>query len=143
MPITGVGGWWLAASHAATLCRTIRASYAQTRGGATALSEFEAMVLMAVGYFQPITRGELSKIFGKEVSRDTIGSLRGAGLIGSGPRSPTPGAPNTYVTTKYFLSTFDMETLRDPKHRSVGGRGIAQQTRHTKRKCGISSRRNR
>ncbi len=66
-----------------------------------------------MGYFQPITRGELSKIFGKEVSRDTIGSLRGAGFIGSGARSPTPGAPYTFVTTQHFLSAFDMETLRD------------------------------
>jgi chromosome segregation and condensation protein ScpB len=91
----------------------IRASSAPTRGGAAALSEFESMVLMAVGYFQPVTRGELSKIFGREVSRDTIGNLRGAGFIGSGPRSPTPGAPYTYVTTKHFLSAFSMETLRD------------------------------
>jgi segregation and condensation protein B len=91
----------------------IRASSAPTRGGAAALSEFEAMVLMAVGYFQPITRSELSKIFGREVSRDTIGNLRGAGFIGSGPRSPTPGAPYTYVTTAHFLSAFGMETLRD------------------------------
>lgn len=92
---------------------TIRVSSASTRGGAAALSEFEAMVLMAVGYFQPVTRGELSKIFGKEVSRDTIGNLRGAGFIGSGPRSPTPGAPYTYVTTRHFLSAFGMETLRE------------------------------
>lgn len=92
---------------------TIRASAAPTRGGAAALSEFEAMVLMAVGYFQPVTRSELSKIFGREVSRDTIGNLRGAGFIGSGPRSPTPGAPYTYVTTPHFLSAFGMETLRD------------------------------
>lgn len=68
---------------------------------------------MAVGYFQPVTRGELSKIFGKEVSRDTIGNLRGAGFIGSGPRSPAPGAPYSYVTTPLFLSAFGMETLRD------------------------------
>ncbi|TBF86445.1 SMC-Scp complex subunit ScpB [Rhizobium leguminosarum] len=91
----------------------IRASSASTRGGAAPLSEFEAMVLMAVGYFQPVTRGELSKIFGKEVSRDTIGALRSAGFLASGPRSPTPGAPYTYVTTKHFLSSFGMETLRD------------------------------
>jgi segregation and condensation protein B len=65
------------------------------------------------GIFQPVTRGELSKIFGKEVSRDIIGSLRGAGFIGSGPRSPTPGAPYSYVTTPHFLSAFGMQTLRD------------------------------
>ncbi|MGV0875948.1 SMC-Scp complex subunit ScpB [Martelella sp. FLE1502] len=91
----------------------IRASAAPTRGEMAALSEFESMVLMAIGYFQPITRTELSKIFGKEVSRDTIASLRNAALIASGPRSPTPGAPYTYVTTKHFLSVFGMETLRD------------------------------
>ena len=71
------------------------------------------MVLMAVGYFQPVTRGELSKIFGKEVSRDVIGNLRSGGYVGSGPRSPTPGAPYTYVTTPHFLSAFGMDTLRD------------------------------
>jgi hypothetical protein len=65
------------------------------------------------GYFQPITRSDLSKMFGKEVSRDTIASLRDAGFIASGPRSPTPGAPYTYVTTKHFLSAFSLETLRD------------------------------
>lgn len=92
---------------------TIRVSSAPTRGGAAELSEFEATVLMAVGYFQPITRGELSKIFGKEISRDTVGNLRGAGFVGSGPRSPMPGAPYTYVTTPHFLSAFGMETLRD------------------------------
>ena len=74
---------------------------------------YEAMVLMAVGYFQPITRAELAEIFGKEVSRDTIAGLRDAGLIVSGPRSPTPGAPYTYVTTPRFLSVFGFETLRD------------------------------
>ncbi|PWI49896.1 segregation and condensation protein B [Rhizobium phaseoli] len=109
--VSVAGGW----QHRTRprFAETIRASSAPTRGGAAALSEFEAMVLTAVGYFQPITRGELSKIFGKEVSRDTIGNLRGAGFIGSGPRSPTSGAPYTYVTTPHFLSAFGMATLRD------------------------------
>jgi segregation and condensation protein B len=71
------------------------------------------MVLMAIAYFQPITRGDLSKIFGKDVSRETVGALRGAGYLASGPRSPAPGAPYTYVTTKQFLSVFGMQTLRD------------------------------
>ena len=91
----------------------IRASQASTRSAAPALSDFEAMVLMAVAYFQPITRGDLSKIFGKEVSRDTIGHLRKLGFIAAGPRSPQPGAPYTYVTTPGFLVQFGLETLRD------------------------------
>ncbi len=109
--VSVAGGW----QHRTRprFAETIRSSSAPTRGGAAALSEFEAMVLMAVGYFQPVTRGELSKIFGKEVSRDVIGNLRSGGYVGSGPRSPTPGAPYTYVTTPHFLSAFGMDTLRD------------------------------
>jgi segregation and condensation protein B len=77
------------------------------------LSQAEALVLMCVAYFQPITRGELSIFFGKEVSRDLIGNLRSQDFIASGPRSPQPGAPYTYVTTKTFLSHFGLDTLRD------------------------------
>ena len=73
--VSVAGGW----EHRTgpRFAETIRASSAPTRGCAGALSEFEAIVLMAVGYFQPVTRGELSRIFGKEVSRDMIGNLRG------------------------------------------------------------------
>jgi hypothetical protein len=40
------------------------------------LPRTENLVPTAIGYFQPITRGELSQLFGKEVSRDIIGQLR-------------------------------------------------------------------
>lgn len=46
------------------------------------------------------------------MSRDLIGVLRAQDLIASGPRSPQPGAPYTYVTTKNFLSQFGLDTLR-------------------------------
>jgi len=110
--IVSVAGGWQHRTRPA-YASAIRASQASTGGGAPALSDFEAMVLMAIAYFQPITRGDLSKIFGKEVSRDTIASLRNANFLASGPRSPTLGAPYTYVTTKHFLSAFGMDTLRD------------------------------
>lgn len=74
------------------------------------LSQSEALVLMCIAYFQPITRGELSSFFGKEVSRDLIGVLRSQDLIASGPRSPQLGAPYTYVTTKSFLSHFGFDS---------------------------------
>ncbi|PHR21978.1 MAG: segregation and condensation protein B [Hoeflea sp.] len=110
--LVSVAGGWQHRSRPA-YADAIRASQASTRGAAAALSEFEAMVLMAIACSQPITRSDVSKILGREVSRDTIGSLRSAGFIGSGPRSPTPGAPYSYVTTKHFLSAFGMQTLRD------------------------------
>lgn len=77
------------------------------------LAQSEVLLLMCIAYFQPITRAELSAIFGKEISRDLIGHLRGEKLIASGPRSPTPGAPYTYVTTKEFLLEFGLDTLRE------------------------------
>ncbi|RAZ92378.1 segregation and condensation protein B [Mesorhizobium hawassense] len=91
----------------------INAAFGTPAGqGAKELSQSEALVLMCIAYFQPITRGELSSFFGKEVSRDLIGVLRAQDLIASGPRSPQPGAPYTYVTTKNFLSQFGLDTLR-------------------------------
>lgn len=91
----------------------IRAALGTNEQAPKSLSQSEVLVLMCIAYFQPITRAELSSFFGKEVSRDLIGHLRGAGLIASGPRSPTPGAPYTYVTTKEFLLEFGLDTLRD------------------------------
>ncbi|PBB90300.1 segregation and condensation protein B [Mesorhizobium sp. WSM3864] len=91
----------------------IHAAFGAPAGqGTKELSQSEALVLMCIAYFQPITRGELSSFFGKEVSRDLIGVLRAQELIASGPRSPRPGAPYTYVTTKTFLSQFGLDTLR-------------------------------
>ncbi|MBR0866694.1 SMC-Scp complex subunit ScpB, partial [Bradyrhizobium diazoefficiens] len=77
------------------------------------LSQQESLILLCIAYYQPITRGELSQFFGREISRDLIGYLRGLGFIASGPRAPQPGAPYTYVTTKSFLSHFGFDTLRD------------------------------
>jgi chromosome segregation and condensation protein ScpB len=77
------------------------------------LSQHEGLILMCIAYYQPITRGELGQFLGKEVSRDLIGHLRSLGFIDSGPRSPQPGAPYTYVTTKGFLTHFGVDTLRD------------------------------
>ncbi|OYX15546.1 MAG: segregation and condensation protein B [Rhizobiales bacterium 32-66-8] len=94
------------------------------------LSKSEQLVLLAIAYFQPITRGELGKFFGKEISRDTIGHLRGLGFIAAGPRSPVPGAPYTYVTTKEFLSHFGFDTLRDlPDMAALEGAGLLSKER--------------
>jgi segregation and condensation protein B len=46
-------------------------------------------------------------------SRDVIAALRGAELIATGPRSPQPGVPHTYVTTPAFLGLWGLASLRD------------------------------
>lgn len=110
--VVAVAGGWQHRSRSA-YASAIRASQAATRSATASLSENEAAVLAAIAYLQPVTRSALSTMFGKEISRDTIAGLRDAGYLGAGPRSPTPGAPYTYVTTKHFLSVFGLETLRD------------------------------
>lgn len=108
--VSVAGGWQL---------RT-RPSYAAAIEASAALPErrldftpTELMVLVSIAYHQPLTRAGVAEILGREVSRDVIGALRDKAMITAGPRSPTPGAPFTYVTTKGFLSHFGLDTLRD------------------------------
>jgi chromosome segregation and condensation protein ScpB len=113
--LVSVAGGWKHLTRPA-YADAIRSAFGTVVGGsgrAKDLTQSEVLVLMCIGYFQPITRAELSSFFGKEISRDLIGHLRGGGMIASGPRSPTPGAPYTYVTTKEFLLEFGLDTLRD------------------------------
>jgi chromosome segregation and condensation protein ScpB len=77
------------------------------------LTALEKLVLTAVVYFQPITRSGLGDILGRNISRDVIAALRGANLIATGPRSPQPGAPHTYVTTPAFLTLWGLASLRE------------------------------
>ena len=80
---------------------------------ASPLSERELAVLAAIAYHQPITRAGLGGVFGAAVSRDLLARLRAEGLIAHGPRSPTPGAPRSWVTTEAFLDRFGLESLQD------------------------------
>ncbi|UVC17982.1 SMC-Scp complex subunit ScpB [Mesorhizobium onobrychidis] len=112
--VAAAGGWkHLTRPAYADAIRSAFGTAVGDSGLAVDLTQSDVLVLMCIAYFQPITRAELSSFFGKEISRDLIGHLRGAKLIASGPRSPTPGAPYTYVTTKEFLLEFGLDTLRD------------------------------
>jgi segregation and condensation protein B len=94
-----------------------------------AFTEMEMGVLCAIAYHQPIDRAGLKDIFGKEVSRDLLARLRHKDLIASGPRSPRPGAPHTFVTTETFLTTFDLQTLRDLPELDLATDGANEQAR--------------
>jgi len=96
------------------------------------LSSAERLVVTAIAYLQPVTRKELSRLFGKEVSRDVIARLKRLDFIGAGPRSPEPGAPLTYVTTSKFLSVFGFASLRDlPDIEALEEAGLLQPTAET------------
>lgn len=108
---TVAGGWQMRTRP--VFAPTIRAAQVPVRFTGPKLSEFEMMVLVTIAYQQPVTRKTLSTLFGREISRDLIATLREAGLIASGPRSPSPGAPVTLVTTAQFLSLFGLNSLQD------------------------------
>lgn len=90
----------------------LKAAFGGTVAGAD-ITEGEMLVLASIAYHQPVTRAALSDMLGREVSRDIVGHLRRLDMIASGPRSPQPGAPYTYVTTKKFLEQFGLDTLRE------------------------------
>jgi segregation and condensation protein B len=99
------------------------------RGGddVAELTRTETFALTAIAYLQPVTRGEISKLAGREISRDVIGALKRLGLIDGAIRAPQPGAPFAYVTTRTFLEAFGFASLRDlPDLERLEGEGLMQ-----------------
>jgi segregation and condensation protein B len=81
--------------------------------GLPELTPTELLAVTAIAYLQPTTRADVSRLVGREISRDVIGSLKRLELIDAGLRAPEPGAPYAYVTTKKFLEVFGLASLRD------------------------------
>jgi segregation and condensation protein B len=93
----------------------------------TEFTRAETFALTAIAYLQPVTRGEISKLAGRAISRDIIASLKRHGLIDGAIRAPHPGAPFAYVTTKTFLETFGFASLRDlPDLERLKAEGLMQ-----------------
>jgi segregation and condensation protein B len=83
------------------------------RNDVAELTRTETFALTAIACLQPVTRGEISKLAGREISRDVIAALKRHGLIDGAIRAPQPGAPFAYVTTRRFLDLFGFGSLRD------------------------------
>lgn len=123
--IARIAGGWQFRTRAgfADAIRAVRGEAGDTRP----MSPTEGLVLTAIAYLQPVTRGEISRLMGREVSRDIIGRLHREGFIARGPRSPELGAPYTYVTTPAFLKHFGLDTLRDlPDMEALEDAGLLQ-----------------
>lgn len=119
------GGWQFRTRprHAAAL----RALDGVNHVGAPEFTKLEMIALSAIAYLQPVTRAELSRLCGREISRDVIGRLKSCGVIDAGPRAPAPGAPIAWVTTKRFLETFALDSLRDlPDLEALEAGGLAR-----------------
>ena len=91
------------------------------------LTKTETFALTAIAYLQPVTRGEISRLAGREISRDVIAALKRHGLIDGAIRAPQPGAPFAYVTTRKFLEAFGFASLRDlPDLERLKAEGLLQ-----------------
>ena len=106
----------------------IRAAHPGLGGDDVAeLTRTETFALTAIAYLQPVTRGEISRLAGREISRDVIASLKRHGLIDGAIRAPQPGAPFAYVTTRTFLGAFGFASLRDlPDLERLKAEGLLQ-----------------
>ena len=106
----------------------IRAAHPGRAGDAVGeLTKTDTFALTAIAYLQPVTRGEISRLAGREISRDVIASLKRRGLIDGAIRAPQPGAPLAYVTTRKFLEAFGFASLRDlPDLERLKAEGLLQ-----------------
>jgi segregation and condensation protein B len=120
------GGWQLRTK--ARYAGAIRAlGNGASDAGRPELTPTELLTVTTIAYLQPATRGELSRLVGKEVSRDIIGRLKSLDLIAAGPRAPEAGAPYAYVTTRKFLEVFGLASLRElPDIESLEDAGLLQ-----------------
>ena len=120
------GGWQLRTK--ARYADAIRALNNGARdAGPPELTPTELLAVTTIAYLQPATRAELSRLVGKEVSRDVIGCLKSLDLIAAGPRAPEAAAPYAYVTTRKFLEVFGLASLRElPDIESLEDAGLLQ-----------------
>jgi chromosome segregation and condensation protein ScpB len=107
------GGWQLRTKP--RFAGAIRAAHDDglRDAGAPELTPTELLAVTAIAYLQPATRADVSRLVGREISRDVIGALKLRGLIDVSLRAPAPGAPFAYVTTKKFLEVFGWAHLRE------------------------------
>ena len=105
----------------------IRTAHPGLGGDIAELTRTETFALTAIAYLQPVTRGEISRLAGREISRDVIAALKRHGLIDGAIRAPQPGAPFAYVTTRTFLEAFGLASLRDlPDLERLKAEGLLQ-----------------
>ena len=66
-----------------------------------------------IAYYQPVTRAEIEKVRGRNLSKGTLDRLLERGWIDLKGRRKTPGQPLTWGTTDQFLEHFNLSNLKD------------------------------
>ena len=77
------------------------------------LSKAGMETLTIIAYYQPVTRGEIEKVRGRNLSKGTLDGLLERGWIELKGRRKTPGQPLTWGTTDQFLEHFNLSNLKE------------------------------
>ena len=87
----------------------------------------ETFALTAIAYLQPVTRGEISKLAGREISRDVIAALKRHGLIDGAIRAPQPGRAVRLCDDEEIPGGVRFASLRDlPDLERLKAEGLLQ-----------------
>ena len=94
--------------------------------GAPELTPTELLAVTAIAYLQPATRAELSRLAGKEISRDVIGRLKRLDLIDGGlARARTRRALRLCHDEEIPGGVWARDAARPSRPRTARGRGFA------------------
>ena len=77
------------------------------------LSKAGIETLAVIAYYQPVTKGEIEKVRGRNISQGTLDILLERGWIELKGRRKTPGKPLTWGTTDKFLEHFNLTNLKE------------------------------
>lgn len=69
--------------------------------------------LATIACYQPVTRSEIERIRGVQLSPGVMQQLLEAEFIRPGTRRDTPGRPLTWTVTEEFLESFDLMKVSD------------------------------
>tara|TARA_B100000029_G_scaffold435906_1_gene450222 strand:- start:16482 stop:17012 length:531 start_codon:yes stop_codon:yes gene_type:complete len=89
------------------------------------LSKAGIETLAIIAYYQPVTRGEIEKVRGRNISQGTLDILLERSWIELKGRRNTPGKPLTWGTTDKFLEHFNLTDLKElPSIKEISQLGI-------------------
>lgn len=69
--------------------------------------------LAVIACFQPVTRSEIERVRGVQLSPGVMDQLLAASYVKPGPRRETAGRPLTWMVTEDFLEAYDLGSVED------------------------------
>lgn len=99
------------------------------------LTRTEMLTLTAIAYLQPATRAQISRLAGREISRDVIATLRRHALIEAALRAPGRRADRLCHHAKIPRGFWARIAARPPRHGKARGRGAPGAASFRYRRC--------